>query len=91
MNFFGDKFPKKPWESLIIIGGGVIAAEFAHIFSAFGTQVTIVEMLPQLVMTEEPEISEFLERNFKKHMTVLVNHKAIKVGTKKKFKTVTAQ
>ena len=30
--FFGDKFPKQPWNSLIIIGGGVIAAEFAHIF-----------------------------------------------------------
>ncbi len=44
--FFGPKFPKKPWESLIIIGGGVIAAEFAHIFSAMGTKVTIVEMLP---------------------------------------------
>ena len=90
-NFFGDKFPKKPWESLIIIGGGVIAAEFAHIFSAFGTKVTIVEMLPRLVMTEEPEISEFLERNFKKHMTVLVNHKAIKVGAKKNLKIVTVQ
>ncbi len=90
-NFFGDKFPDKPWESLIIIGGGVIAAEFAHIFSAFGTKVTIVEMLPRLVMTEEPEISELLERNFKKHMTVLVNHKAVKVGEKKKEKIVTVQ
>jgi mycothione reductase len=90
-NFFGDKFPQKPWESLIIIGGGVIAAEFAHIFSSFGTDVTIVEMLPRLVMTEEPEISEFLERNLKKHMKVLVNHKAIKVGTKKNFKTVTVK
>jgi len=90
-NFFGDKFPNKPWESLIIIGGGVIAAEFAHIFSAFGTKVTIVEMLPRLVMTEEPEISEFLGRNFKKHMTILVNHKAIKVSEKKKEKIVTVQ
>ena len=90
-NFFGDKFPKKPWESLIIIGGGVIAAEFAHIFSALGTKVTIVEMLPRLVMTEEPEISDFLKRNFEKHMTVLLNHKAIKVGTEKKSNTVTVQ
>ncbi|MHA1980352.1 MAG: dihydrolipoyl dehydrogenase family protein [Promethearchaeota archaeon] len=90
-NFFGDKFPDKPWDSLIIIGGGVIAAEFAHIFSAFGTKVTIVEMMPHLVMTEEPEISEFLERNFKKHMIVLINHKAIKVSEKKKEKIVTVQ
>jgi dihydrolipoamide dehydrogenase len=90
-NFFGNNFPKKPWESLIIIGGGVIAAEFAHIFSAFGTKVTIVEMLPRLVMTEEPEISDFLKQNFEKHMTVLIKHKAIKVGTKNNFKSVTVQ
>ena len=63
-NFFGDMFPKKPWKSLIIIGGGVIAAEFAHIFSAMGTEVTIVEMLPRLIITEEPEISQFLENKF---------------------------
>ena len=90
-SFFGDKFPKQPWESLIIIGGGVIAAEFAHIFSAMGTEVTIVEMLPRLITTEEPEISKFLELNFKKHMTVYVNHKAVKAEKKKKRKIVTAQ
>ncbi|MFX1329903.1 MAG: dihydrolipoyl dehydrogenase [Promethearchaeota archaeon] len=86
-NFFGDKFPKKPWKSLIIIGGGVIAAEFAHIFSAMGTKVTIVEMLPRLVITEEPEISQQLEKNFRKYMTVLLNEKAIS-AYKKKLKTV---
>jgi len=89
--FFGEKFPNKPWKSLIIIGGGVIAAEFAHIFSAFGTEVTIVEMLPRLVTTEEPEISKFLENNLKKYMTVLVNHKAIKAKSKGKLKVVTVE
>lgn len=77
-SFFGNRFPKEPWKSLIIIGGGVIAAEFAHIFSAFGTEVTIIEMLPRLVATEEPEISSNLETNFKKWMTVLTNSKAVK-------------
>ncbi|MHA2128914.1 MAG: FAD-dependent oxidoreductase, partial [Promethearchaeota archaeon] len=67
-SFFGDKFPKQPWKSLIIIGGGIIAAEFAHIFSAMGTEVTILEMLPRLITTEEPEISRFVEANFKKNM-----------------------
>lgn len=90
-NFFGDKFPQKPWKSLIIIGGGVIAAEFAHIFSAMGTEVTIVEMLPRLVVTEEPEIGEFLEQNFRKYMTVLLNHKAVKVEGKKKRKILTVE
>ncbi|MHA1719896.1 MAG: dihydrolipoyl dehydrogenase [Promethearchaeota archaeon] len=78
-SFFGPKFPKKPWNSLIIIGGGVIAAEFAHIFSSMGTKVTIVEMLPHLVSTEEPEISEILEREFSKHLRVILSHKAINV------------
>jgi len=87
-NFFGDKFPKKPWNDLIIIGGGVIAAEFAHIFSALGTEVTIVEMLPRLVITEEPEISQHLENNFKKYMKVLLNEKAVKAYNKKKQKAI---
>ena len=90
-SFFGEKFPKKPWKSLIIIGGGVIAAEFAHIFSAFGTDVTIIEMLPRLVATEEPEISAFLEKNFRKHMNVLVNYKAIKAGKKGNLKVITIE
>jgi len=87
-NFFGDRFPKKPWKSLIIIGGGVIAAEFAHIFSAIGTEITIVEMLPRLVVTEEPEISQLLEKSFKKHMNVLLNEKATKAYRKKKQKAI---
>ncbi|MFX1376390.1 MAG: dihydrolipoyl dehydrogenase [Promethearchaeota archaeon] len=90
-SFFGEKFPKQPWESLIIIGGGVIAAEFAHIFSAIGTKVTILEMLPRLVTTEEPEISQFLEKNFKRFMNVYVNHKVIKAKQKNKMKTIIAQ
>jgi mycothione reductase len=84
--FFGDKFPKKPWSSLIIIGGGVIAAEFAHIFSAFGTKISIIEMLPRLVSTEEPEISAFLEQEFRKHMDVYTNFKAIGFRREKEMK-----
>ncbi len=87
-SFFGNKFPKKPWKSLIIIGGGVIAAEFAHMFSAFGTEVTLVEKLPRLVSTEEPEISILLEKNFKKHITVMVNTKAIEARTKGNSKVI---
>ncbi|MFX0041995.1 MAG: dihydrolipoyl dehydrogenase [Candidatus Hodarchaeota archaeon] len=90
-NFFGERFPKQPWKRLMIIGGGVIAAEFAHIFSAMGTEVSIIEMLPRLVATEEPEISQFLEQNFKKFMNVYVNYKAIKAKSKKKDKIIIAQ
>ena len=47
-------------ESLLVIGGGVIGCEFASIFRAFGTRVTVVEMLPQLVAGEDGKISRFL-------------------------------
>lgn len=63
--FFGAQFPEKPWKSLIIVGGGAIGAEFAHIFSAFGAQVTVIEMMPHLVPTEEEAISTQLEDNFR--------------------------
>ena len=63
--FFGAQFPEKPWKSLIIVGGGAIGAEFAHIFSAFGAQVTIIEMMPHLAPTEEEAVSALLEDNFR--------------------------
>ena len=46
---------EKP-DSLIIIGGGYIAAEFAHFYSAMGTKVTILQRSNRLVPSEEPEI-----------------------------------
>jgi dihydrolipoamide dehydrogenase len=86
--FFGEKFPKKPWKSLIIIGGGVIAAEFAHIFSSFGTKITIIEMKSRLVSTEEPEISNFLQINFERFMQIYTNKKAISASLDDKHKIV---
>ncbi len=53
-------------KSLIIIGAGVIGCEFACIFKELGTEVTMVEMMPRAVSTEDPEISEILEKELKK-------------------------
>lgn len=53
-------------KSLLIVGAGVIGCEFACIFSEFGTEITMVEMLPRAVSTEDTEISELLERELKK-------------------------
>jgi dihydrolipoamide dehydrogenase len=53
-------------ESLLIIGGGVIGCEFASLFSIFNSQVTIVEMMPQLLPGEDKELSRKLETGFKK-------------------------
>lgn len=53
-------------KSLLIVGAGVIGCEFACIFSEFRTEITMVEMLPKAVSTEDTEISELLERELKK-------------------------
>ncbi|MGD1075527.1 MAG: dihydrolipoyl dehydrogenase, partial [Thermodesulfovibrionales bacterium] len=53
-------------KSLLVVGAGVIGSEFACLFSELGTEVTMVEMLPRAISTEDIEISEQLEREFKK-------------------------
>jgi dihydrolipoamide dehydrogenase len=53
-------------ESLMVLGAGAVGAEFASIFASFGSQVTLVEMLPRLLPLEDEEISKQLERSFRK-------------------------
>lgn len=91
-NFFGDAFPKNPWKSLVIVGGGAIGGEFAHIFSALGTNVTVVEMQNHLVSTEEEEISIHLEKQFADNgIDVRLNHKVTAVKKTLKGKIVTVE
>ncbi len=52
--------------SLVIIGAGAVGVEFASIFKRFGTDVTVIEMLPRIVPLEDEDISKELERNFRK-------------------------
>jgi dihydrolipoamide dehydrogenase len=60
-------------KSLLIIGGGAVGVEFATIFSRFGTQVTIVEMLPRILPLEDSEISEEIRKLLaKKKIRILV-------------------
>lgn len=53
-------------KSLLIVGAGVIGSEFACIFRELGSEVTMVEMLPRAISTEDHEISELFERELKK-------------------------
>ena len=53
-------------KSLVIIGAGAVGVEFASIFNRFGTEVTVIEMLPRIVPVEDEDISKELERNFRK-------------------------
>ncbi|MCJ7620377.1 MAG: FAD-dependent oxidoreductase, partial [Anaerolineae bacterium] len=48
---------KEPPDDLVIVGGGVIGVEFASIFNALGTKVTIVEMLPSVLTTVDEELA----------------------------------
>ena len=52
--------------SAIILGGGVIGVEFASVWRSFGAEVTIVEMLPQLVPTEDESSAKLLQRAFRR-------------------------
>ena len=53
-------------QSLAIIGGGVIGVEFAEVFSAMGSKVTIIEMLPRIIPLEDEEMSAELARAFRR-------------------------
>lgn len=62
-------------ESLAIIGGGVIGCEFATIYEALGTKVTVIEMMPRLIANMDEDLSAQLRKSFKKKkIDVLVNH-----------------
>ncbi|MBE0682228.1 MAG: dihydrolipoyl dehydrogenase [Anaerolineales bacterium] len=81
-----DKLPK----SVIVIGSGAIGVEFSTIWSAYGVDVTIVEMLPRVVPLEDEEVSKELEKEFKKRgIKIMTSHKvesveATKTGVKVK-------
>jgi dihydrolipoamide dehydrogenase len=60
--FFLDKLPK----SMCVLGGGVVGSEFASCFGRFGTAVTILEMAPQIVPTEDHETAAELAKALKK-------------------------
>jgi len=53
-------------ESIVIIGAGPIGMEFAEVYHAYGSQVTVIEMLPHLLPLEDEEISEAMERAFRR-------------------------
>jgi len=70
--------PKK----MIVVGSGAIGVEFAHFYNAMGTEVTIVEYLPNLVPLEDEDISKQFERSFKKAgINVMTNASVESVDT----------
>ncbi len=66
-------------ESIAIVGGGYIAAEFGHFFASMGSKVTIIGRNPQFIPEEEPEVSALAKRELAKHLTILTNHEVKEV------------
>ncbi|MEG2614129.1 MAG: dihydrolipoyl dehydrogenase [Alistipes sp.] len=69
--------------TMIVVGSGAIGSEFAYLYAALGTKVTVVEYLPQMMPLEDEEVSKTMERSFRKlRATVLTSTtvKAVRVN-----------
>ncbi|MQP23600.1 dihydrolipoyl dehydrogenase [Flavobacterium sp. LMO8] len=70
--------PKK----MIVVGSGAIGVEFAHFYNAMGTEVTIVEFMPNVVPVEDEDISKQFERSLKKAgINVMTNSSVERIDT----------
>ncbi len=70
--------PKK----MIVVGSGAIGVEFAYFYNSMGTEVTIVEFLPNVVPVEDEDVSKQLEKSFKKiGIKIMTSSEVIKVDT----------
>ncbi len=66
-------------ESIAIVGGGYIAAEYGHFFSSMGSKVTIIGRNPQFLPDEEPEVSTLARNELSRHMSILTNQEVREV------------
>ncbi len=78
-------------KSMLIVGGGYIATEFGHFFSAVGTDVTIIGRNQYLVKNEDSDVSEILKEELSKRMNVHTNHEVIEVKEEDGLKVVIAK
>lgn len=73
--------PTQP-KSMIVVGSGAIGVEFAYVYNAMGTKVTIVEFMPRIVPVEDEDISKELEKIYKKKgIAVMTNASVESVDT----------
>ncbi|WP_299110000.1 dihydrolipoyl dehydrogenase [uncultured Tenacibaculum sp.] len=73
--------PTQP-KSMIVVGSGAIGVEFAHFYNSMGTEVTIVEFMPNIVPVEDKDVSKQMERSFKKAgIKVMTNSSVESVDT----------
>lgn len=73
--------PEQP-KKMIVVGSGAIGVEFAHFYNAMGTEVTIVEFMPNIVPVEDEDISKQFERSLKKSgINIMTNSSVERVDT----------
>lgn len=76
--------------SVVIVGGGYVAAEYGHFFSSMGSKVTILGRNPQFLPDEEEEVSAVVKHDMSKQMDILTNHEVTEVEEGEQEKITTA-
>ena len=77
-------------ESLVIVGGGVIGLEFASVFSAFGSQVTVIEFMKNIAPTFDSDISKRLKQSLSRRGIKIITGAAVKkIEQNDEYKVVT--
>ena len=79
---------KRP-ESILIVGGGFVAVEFAHFFSSVSSEVTLLSRSPRLIKFAEPEVSELLGREMNTRMEIHYNVEAVETSKSGDMKEIT--
>jgi dihydrolipoamide dehydrogenase len=82
--YFEAMVPEKMPKSLLVVGSGAIGIEFASFFRTMGSEVTVVEVLPQILPVEDEEIAAHARKRFEKQgIKILTGAKVTKVEKKK--------
>lgn len=82
---------EEPPDHLVVVGGGYIAAELAHFFGTFGSDVTIVGRRPQLLPTADEEVSEAFTDRYADRFTVHTGYEATAVSAVDEMMTIEAK
>ncbi len=78
--YFEAMVPERMPKSLLVVGSGAIGIEFASFYRTFGAEVTVVEILPQILPAEDAEISAFARKQFEKQgIKILTGAKVTKL------------
>ena len=78
--YFEAMIPDRMPKSLLVIGSGAIGIEFASFYRSFGVEVTVVEILPQILPAEDAEIAAFARKQFEKQgIKILTGAKVTKL------------